>query len=88
MYHHHKAQASAEDVQKIVQKIGPLLDGENLQHILLACLFIVFVIQNPDISRDDLAEGVKGASEWVAMFLDSKEAQAEAEATDTPLTLN
>lgn len=88
MYLHHKATATAEEVKVIVDKIGPILDGESTQHVLLACLFIAFVIQNPDIKREDLAEGIKGASEYIALFLDSKEAKEEAIVSGKPELMN
>lgn len=61
--------ATGEEVGKIAELMHPILETENPIHVLLAMLSLCFVLQDPDIDPDTLSAGVKGASEWIALFL-------------------
>lgn len=57
------------EVEEVVGKIEEAVKGESIHTILMACLSIVIFLQHPDISNEKLRDGVKGASEWIAMFI-------------------
>ena len=65
-----QASASLDDFEHIIEKIEPILVGEQKTHALMALLTIIFLVQYPQISEDDLATGIEGTSEYVANFLE------------------
>jgi len=67
-----------------LDKILPAVADEDPRVILLSVLSIALILQHPDIDPEDLSLGVKGASEWIALYLSTL---TEAESV-TPLTLN
>jgi hypothetical protein len=61
--------ATGADVQMIVEQIEPILMGFPRHHVLIACITLAMLMQHPDISPTQLQEGVKGVSQWMALFL-------------------
>lgn len=41
------------------------------QVVMMACFALAIGIAHPDIKKDDLANGIRGASEWLALFIDN-----------------
>lgn len=70
-----QTEASMDRVHQLVMKIEPALEGEEVQHILLASLVVAIAIQHDGITPTQLAKGVKGASEWIALYLDQVESE-------------
>lgn len=61
--------ATGSDIEAALEKMVPPMDGIEPGVVLLAALSLAFILQDPDIEPDDLTVGVKGASEWIALFL-------------------
>lgn len=60
--------ASGAELERLINAMERVLVGEREQHIVMACLALVISLQVPDITSEQLAKGVKGASEWIALF--------------------
>ena len=65
----HKTTATAAEVEGCLDKIFPAVAEEDPRVLLLSVLSIAFILQHPDIEPDQLTMGVKGASEWIALYL-------------------
>lgn len=61
--------ASGSDIERIMDKIEDALEGEATSHIMISCLALALIYQYPNISVEQLEEGVRGASEWISMFI-------------------
>lgn len=66
-----QTRATGAEIGRIVDEIVPILGKEDPIHVLMACLSIAIVVQDPDISPEHLADGVKGTSEHIALWLSS-----------------
>lgn len=64
-----KAEVSGEDVQKVLERIEPLVVDIPKTHVMLACLGLAFMLQDPDMSVEELHDGVLGASQWICLYL-------------------
>lgn len=62
-------QVSGIDIKRIIDKIEPVINNEEHSHVMMACLVITIGMLKPDITLDQLIEGVKGASEWISLFV-------------------
>lgn len=65
------AHATAAQVSKLCERVFNVLEGENPNQVNIACLTIAMLIQVPEITPENLVEGVKGASEWIALYGDT-----------------
>jgi hypothetical protein len=80
--------ASGEEIFEIVAKLQPALENEPLDHIVMACLAIIMMVMNPNLTPRELSDGVKGASQWICNFMETTESgvafarMAEAGASD------
>lgn len=63
--------ASGVELERIIGIMEHALINENPSHVTMACLAVAIMLQSPDISAKQLVEGVKGASEWIALFVSS-----------------
>lgn len=63
--------ATYAEVEPLIKKIVDSVDGEPMLLVNMACLAISMVIQHPGIKGPELAEGIKGASEWMALYAES-----------------
>lgn len=63
--------ASGPEIQRIVEGMEPFLMQFSRDQVLIACLSIAILIQDPDIAVENLQAGVKGASEWMCLYLSS-----------------
>lgn len=59
---------SGKDVEQLVGKIEKVIEGKDTTLIQIACLSIVLMIQEPNLTTEQLLSGVKGISEWMSMF--------------------
>lgn len=64
--------ASFEDVNDVIRKLAPVLNGIDPDLILISCLSIVFLLQRPDIHPEVISDGIRQVSEFVTLYL-SKE---------------
>lgn len=61
--------ATGAEIGRIVDEVTPILGKEDPIHVLMACLSLAIVVQDPEITPEDLARGVKETSEFIACFL-------------------
>lgn len=66
-------QVRSSDIQRVVGKIKAAVAEEDEDAILMACLSIALIFQCPDITHEQLAKGVRGCSEWIALYTTSPE---------------
>ena len=64
-----ETKATGAEIDEILKAIEPGLMNRPRHHVLIACLSIAVLIMHPDISPEKLQEGVKGASQWICLFL-------------------
>lgn len=69
--------ASGSDVGRIVEKIENSLVGEPQDLVRMACLALAIYYSNPNIDSVKIVEGVRGASEWIALFLSDIDSPTE-----------
>ena len=62
--------ATGEQVGAIIDKIEGAITGEPKHHVLMACLTLALVMQYPNISAEELQEGVKRTSQFIAFYLE------------------
>lgn len=62
------ASTSIEELQKVLVKLDNTLNEENEDVAGMACIAYSILLQAPDIKLEKLIEGVKGASEWLALY--------------------
>ena len=67
------SQATGDEILPIVDRIRAALDGESYPNATMALLFAIFTISYPEISNEDLARGIKDASQHICLLLDSYE---------------
>lgn len=65
--------AQGSEVFKLVQAIKEVLDGQPSHMILLSCLSLVVVMQQPEISADHLQKALLAISQHIALYLTSLE---------------
>lgn len=53
------------------EKLLPAIGGERLDVAAAAMLMLILVSQYPDIDADQVAEGVKGTSGYIATYIHS-----------------
>jgi hypothetical protein len=66
-----EATASSQEIFDVIEKIEPAIDGIRESHVVMALLTMVLAIQKPDLSAEELGNGVKEVSRFVCMLLDS-----------------
>lgn len=69
-----EAFASGEDIQPIVERLEAALDNTPREHALIALTSLVLILQYPDITNDQLYDGVKDVSKYVCFWLSGAEA--------------
>lgn len=65
------SQANGEELGRLIAAMEKVLIGEKEHHVVMACLALAITIQCPSLSPEQLAKGVKGVSEWIALFASS-----------------
>lgn len=66
-------EATGEEIDAVISKIEPHLDGVPRVHVLIACISLALLVQYPDLTPDELQQGVRGVSQYICMFLDGLE---------------
>lgn len=59
------------DVQRIMNKVMNAVDGEDDSAVIMSCLGLAVSSQCQDYTLDQLKAGIKGASEWIALYASS-----------------
>jgi hypothetical protein len=65
------AKVPGAEVVRAMNAIEVATAMESDQVIMMACFAMAICIANPGIENEALKQGVKGASEWLAMYIDS-----------------
>lgn len=58
-----------EEVFQVVQALEPIIYAVPRAHGILACLSIAAALQAPDASMEQLQACVRGACQWMCLFL-------------------
>ena len=58
--------AAGADVHEIVKDLEDVLDGKERVPVIVALLSLALFYQNPDLTEDELIEGVRLASRYTA----------------------
>ena len=65
-------------IEEVISDIEPSLRGKDSNEILMACLSIAVMLQGSEaLTLTQLVDGVKGASEWIALYHSSLDQPAE-----------
>lgn len=64
---------SGADIVPLVEKIYAAMDGQPIHNVTVALLWSAFTIMYPEITNQDLAQGIKDVSQYMAMQLDQFE---------------
>ena len=64
-----EAHADIAEVYALAKKVADVIDGCALEDAMGALLTLLFTSLSPDITEDQLIEGVKGASGWMVTYL-------------------
>lgn len=73
----HEATATGEQIFDIVKTMEPALFGVPRAHGIIACLTIALTLMEPRLTPEELQAGVRGASEWICLFLSTCESMTE-----------
>jgi hypothetical protein len=57
------------DVKALLDELAPILTDKDSGLVLMTSLSIAFLVQDPDISAEKLVDGIKAASEFIALYL-------------------
>lgn len=60
---------TGEELFKVWAAVEPVVEGMPINVVIPALLAMCITAQKPDIDDETLREGVKGASQWIALFL-------------------
>lgn len=63
------AKATGSEIQAIVLAIEKATRNKNQDHVYMGCLTLALLLQNPNLTMDEMLDGVKAISEYVAMYL-------------------
>lgn len=62
---------SGEKLKDLVSAIEVMMVGQRESHILMACLSIILLIQCPNITGPQLAQGIQDTSNWISLYAQS-----------------
>ena len=71
------SKTTGKEIQDIVEAMEPVLEGKLSANVLMACLALAIIIQCPNLTPEQLSTGVRGASEWIALYASSLEPSQE-----------
>lgn len=74
--------ATGEEINAIIARLEPALWNQRRSHVIIAMLSLALSLQNPELTAEELQEGVRGVSQWIALFLTGKDTE------DSKVTLN
>lgn len=61
--------ASGSDIARIATNIEETVADERIDHVILACLVIATLVQDPNMNSENLQACVKSASEHIALHI-------------------
>ena len=66
---------TGEELFQVWAAVEPVLEGFPVNVVIPALLAICFTAQDSEIDDDKLREGVKGAGQWIALYLSEDKAK-------------
>ena len=66
------ATVSGMEVHRLIDKMEPALENEPIATVIIACLTIALMAQNPYLTVDELEKGVCIVSQGLALFAAEK----------------
>ena len=77
--HYNAEQAiSGDEFYAVVKELQPILSRVERRVAVSACLGSALTIQEPDLTLKEVYDGIRGASEWICLFLSTTDAAREA----------
>ena len=67
---------SGPEVGEVVSVIGKVLEDVDPMLVLSACLAMSILISRPEATTEELEKGVMGVSEWIALYAESLDPEA------------
>lgn len=68
---------SAGDISRIVEGIYERYSEETPEALMMSCIATAILLQDENITLDQLRDGVMGASEWIALYISSLDDKAK-----------
>lgn len=68
---------SPAELETVVATIQDSVMGVENTKVLMACLAIAISLQVKHLNEDTLVKGIKGASEWIALYANSVDEPVE-----------
>ena len=64
-----RAEATGADIQKVLEAVQPVIADFPRTHVMMACLALALMVQDPELSIEELHDGVVGMSQWACLYL-------------------
>ncbi len=65
-----ETRATGADVERLIRlKLLPAIADEDRSLILISLMTLTLTLMKPDITGEEIQDGVKGMSEWMCLFL-------------------
>lgn len=71
--------ATGEDLYKIIQLVEPVVEGHPKVHVVGAFLSMALAAMDPDITGDQLQEGIEELSKFMWFLLESNHAKSSSQ---------
>jgi hypothetical protein len=66
--------ATGEEIEAIIaQRLVPAIADLDRSKVMLSLLTFFFVLMKPDLTPKELKDGVRGASQWICLFLSEQD---------------
>ena len=75
----YETQASADDIQVIIDLIEPTLIGFPREHAFIATLSMAVMLMKPDIGEQELKTGIESTSKYLCSFLAGEQIAMDVE---------
>lgn len=73
-----ETRATGPEVERVISsKLLPAVADEDRSLILISLLTLTITLMKPDVTGEEIQEGVKGMSEWLCLFLASSDDEGE-----------
>ena len=80
-----ESQATGAEIEVIIaERLLPAIHDLERRKVLIALLTLMLTIMKPDISAEEVVDGVKSVSQYICMFLSESDSQS-SEGTEKKL---
>lgn len=66
--------APGEEIDAIIAQMEPAFYNSTASSAMIACLVCATALMKPNCTQDEIKDSVKGMSEWLVVYLSSREA--------------